>query len=213
MGLGSRPGLTQGVVTDRDHPSTRNGITAMAGSLNKVTLIGRLGKDHETRYTGSADQVCTLALATSRTWTPAGGGERQEATEWHTVVAWRKLAEQCAEYLTKGTLVLIEGRIETRNWEDKDTGKKVYRTEIIADNMVMLDAKPASAEDGNRDDAGASRDRPVNIRDRREQRSGLPESRPAYRGTPNRLPPRGEPVFAGGRPNHDNVMELDDTPF
>ena len=185
----------------------------MAGSLNKVTLIGRLGKDPETRYTGSGDQVCTLALATSRTWTPAGGGERQEATEWHTVVAWRKLAEQCAEYLTKGRLILIEGRIETRNWEDKDTGKKVYRTEIIADNMVMLDARPGSADDGNRDDDGSSRERPINIRDRQEQRSGSPESRPAYRGTPDRLPPRGEPVPAGGRLDDDRVMELDDTPF
>jgi len=80
-------------------------------------------------------------------------------------------------------------------------------------NMVMLDARPGGADDGNRDDAGSSRDRPINIRDRQEQRAGAQEPRPAYRGTPNRLPARGEPVPAGGRPDDDHVMELDDTPF
>jgi len=117
----------------------------MAASMNKVILIGRLGRDPELKLTPGGEPVCTFSLATSRTWNNASSGERQEATEWHNIVAWRKLAEQCNEYLAKGRLVMIEGRLETRSWDDRDTGKKMYRTEIVADTMVMLDPKPDAA--------------------------------------------------------------------
>ena len=122
----------------------------MAASMNKVILIGRLGRDPEMKFTPGGESVCNFSLATSRSWNNANSGERQEVTEWHNIVAWRKLAEQCNEYLSKGRLVMIEGRLETRSWDDKDTGKKMYRTEVVADNMVMLDPKP-NGETGDSD--------------------------------------------------------------
>lgn len=113
----------------------------MAKSLNKVMLIGNLGKDPELRYTGKGDAVATFSLATNESWKDADGN-MQERTEWHNIVAWRKLAEICGEWLKKGKKVYIEGRIQTRSYDDKNTGTKKYITEIVADSMIMLDGKP-----------------------------------------------------------------------
>lgn len=111
----------------------------MARSLNKVLLIGNLGKDPEMRYTPAGVPVASFSMATSESWRDQDGNT-QERTEWHNIVAWRKLAEICAEYLKKGKKVYIEGRIQTRSFDDKNTGQKRYMTEIIADNMIMLDS-------------------------------------------------------------------------
>ena len=92
----------------------------MAGSLNKVQLIGNVGRDPEMRYLASGEAVTTFSLATNRRWTGQDGSPREE-TEWHNVVAWRKLAEQCAEYLAKGRHVYVEGRLQTRSWDDQAT--------------------------------------------------------------------------------------------
>ncbi len=110
----------------------------MAKSLNKVMLIGNLGKDPELRYTTSGVAVATFSLATSESWKDQDGNA-QEKTEWHNIVAWRKLVEICGEWLKKGKKVYIEGRIQTRNYDDKNTGQKRYITEIVADNLIMLD--------------------------------------------------------------------------
>ncbi len=110
----------------------------MAKSLNKVMLIGNLGKDPELRYTTSGVAVATFSLATSESWKDQDGNA-QEKTEWHNIVAWRKLAEICGEWLKKGKKVYIEGRIQTRSFDDKNTGQKRYTTEIVADNLIMLD--------------------------------------------------------------------------
>ena len=116
----------------------------MAGkSLNKVTLIGNLGKDPELRYTNSGVPVATFSLATNETWKDQEGN-MQERTEWHNIVAWQKLAEICGEWLKKGSKVYIEGRLQNRSWDDKNTGQKRYVTEIIANDMIMLDAKGSS---------------------------------------------------------------------
>ena len=112
----------------------------MAKSLNKVMLIGNLGKDPELRYTTSGVAVATFSLATNETWKDQDGNQ-QERTEWHNIVAWKKLAEICGEWLKKGKKVYIEGRIQTRSYDDKNTGAKRYITEIVADNMIMLDSK------------------------------------------------------------------------
>ena len=112
----------------------------MARSLNKVMLIGNLGKDPELRYTTSGVAVATFCLATNESWKDQDGN-LQERTEWHNIVAWRKLAEICGEWLKKGKKVYIEGRIQTRSYDDKNTGTKKYMTEIVADNMIMLDSK------------------------------------------------------------------------
>lgn len=108
----------------------------MAG-VNKVILIGRLGADPEVRYTPSGVAVANFSIATSEEWKDKSTGEKKEQTEWHKVVAWRRLGEICGEYLQKGRQVYIEGRLQTRSWEDKE-GNKRWTTEILALNMQML---------------------------------------------------------------------------
>jgi single-strand DNA-binding protein len=119
----------------------------MAGSLNKVLLIGNVGRDPEMRYLQSGEPVTTFSVATNRRWT-GGDGQPREETEWHNVVAWRKLAEQCNEFLSKGRKVYIEGRLQTRSWDDQATGQKRFRTEIIADRMLMLDSRDPRQREG-----------------------------------------------------------------
>ncbi len=108
----------------------------MAGSINKVILIGRLGKDPEMRFTPSGKAVTNFTMATNEVWMDQGG-EKQERTEWHRIVTWGKLAENCAKLLGKGKQVYVEGRIQTRSWDDRD-GNKRYTTEIVANTMQML---------------------------------------------------------------------------
>ena len=119
----------------------------MAKSLNKVMLIGNLGKDPELRFTSSGVPVATFTIATNESWKDQEGNV-QERTEWHNIVAWRKLAEICGEWLKKGKKVYIEGRIQTRSYDDKNTGAKKYMTEIVADSMIMLDGKAAGGGAG-----------------------------------------------------------------
>jgi len=109
-------------------------------SLNKVLLIGRLGKDPEIRYTPDGAPVANFSLATSEFWTDKSG-TRQERTEWHNIVAWNKLADLSKRYLAKGRQVFVEGRIRTREWDDKD-GNKRRTTEIVASQMVLLGSRP-----------------------------------------------------------------------
>ena len=109
----------------------------MAG-VNKAILIGHLGRDPEQRHTKNGDAVTTFSLATSESWTK--DGEKQERTEWHRIVAWGKTGELCAQYLTKGRQVYIEGRIQSRDWEDKD-GNKRQTTEINAQTVQFLGGK------------------------------------------------------------------------
>lgn len=109
-------------------------------SVNKVILVGHLGKDPETRYLPNGDQTTTITLATSDTWKDKQTGEKKEATEWHRVVFWRKLAEIAGQYLKKGALVYVEGALKTRKWQDKN-GQDRYTTEIVADTMQMLGGK------------------------------------------------------------------------
>lgn len=105
--------------------------------LNKAMIIGRLTADPENRTTPQGATVSAFSLATNFVWTDASG-QKQEKVEFHNIVVWRKLAEICAQYLKKGSKVYIEGRLQTRNWDGQD-GVKRYRTEIVADNMIMLD--------------------------------------------------------------------------
>ena len=109
-------------------------------SLNKVMLIGNLTRDPNLRYTPNGTAVCSFGLATNRSWTPADGGEKQERVEFHNAVSWAKLAEICGQLLHKGDKVYVEGRLQTRNWDDKE-GKKHYMTEIIVKDLVMLGGK------------------------------------------------------------------------
>jgi len=117
----------------------------MAGSVNKVILIGHLGADPEMRQTTAGVPIARLRIATTETWNDRNTGQKQERTEWHTVIAYDKLAGICERYLAKGRLVYIEGALQTRSWDDKETGQKRYATEIKARDMKMLGARPEGA--------------------------------------------------------------------
>lgn len=116
----------------------------MAGGVNKVILVGNLGADPEVRFTPSGQAVANFRIATSESWTDKSG-QKQERTEWHRIVVWGKLGELCGEYLAKGRQCFVEGRLQTREWTDKEN-KKNYTTEVVATNVVFL---------GGRDGAGA----------------------------------------------------------
>ncbi|MCB5195480.1 single-stranded DNA-binding protein [Deefgea salmonis] len=107
-------------------------------SLNKVLLIGNLGKDPETRFMPNGNAVCNFSIATTESWKDKQTGQKQEKTEWHNISMYGRLAEIAGQYLKKGSSVYIEGRLQTRKWQDKQTGADRYTTEIIADEMKML---------------------------------------------------------------------------
>ncbi len=125
-------------------------------SLNKATIIGHLGTDPEMRHTPSGQTVVNFSVATNESWGGRDGQERQEKTEWHRIVAWGRLAEICNEYLRKGRQVYIEGRLQTRSWDDQQ-GQKRYMTEIIASNMMMLGGRGGEGEYGGGGGGGMSR--------------------------------------------------------
>jgi len=131
----------------------------MAKSVNKVILIGNLGKDPEVRYTPQGTAIATLALATNERYKDKDGNW-QDRTEWHRVVAWQRLAEIAGEYLKKGRSVYIEGRLQTRSWEDKNTHEKKYATEIVAQDLVLLGGGQGQGGGAQQhDEEGGSRSR------------------------------------------------------
>jgi single-strand DNA-binding protein len=125
------------------------------GSVNKVILVGNLGRDAELRYTPGGAAVATLNMATTEVWNDKSG-QRQEKTEWHRVVLWGKTAESLSEYLTKGKQIYIEGRLQTRQWDDKD-GNKRYTTEIRSDRVVLLGGGGGGGRSGSMSSGGAER--------------------------------------------------------
>jgi len=140
-------------------------------SVNKVILIGNLGRDPEVRYTPNGNAICNVTIATSRQWKDKTSGDKMEETEWHRVVFYDRLAEIAGEYLKKGRPVYVEGRLKTRKWQDKD-GVDKYTTEIIAFEMQMLGSREGM---GGADEGGGGGSRGA---DRSEERSA-PASRPA----------------------------------
>ncbi|MDR3477141.1 MAG: single-stranded DNA-binding protein [Gammaproteobacteria bacterium] len=117
------------------------------GSVNKVILVGNLGKDPEVRYTPNGLAVANITIATTEVWKDKASGENTERTEWHRVVMYSRLAEITGEYLRKGSKVYIEGRLQTRKWQDKTSGQDRYTTEIVAETLEMLGGKAGSSND------------------------------------------------------------------
>ena len=127
----------------------------MARGVNKVILIGNLGADPEVRYTPDGAPVANFNLATSESWNDRSSGEKQERTEWHRLVVWRKLAEIAGKYLKKGSKIYIEGKLQTRSWEDQ-SGQKRYTTEVVVNELQMLDSRGEGGGGGG--GGGISRD-------------------------------------------------------
>ncbi len=120
--------------------------------VNKVILVGNLGRDPEVRSTTSGQQVATFSLATSRRWKDRDGN-RQEQTEWHNIVCWGRQAEVAGQYLTKGKQIYVEGRLQTRSWDDKQSGEKKYKTEVVCDNFQMLGSRGEATAGGSSGDS------------------------------------------------------------
>ena len=131
--------------------------------VNKVILVGRLGTDPEIRYTQDSTPVASFNLATDERWKDKNG-EKVQKTEWHRIVVWRKLAEVCGQYLTKGKLVYIEGKLQTRTWEDKN-GVKRYTTEIVANGMKMLDGASGNGQSSKQERPKTNNNVPPNMPD------------------------------------------------
>ncbi|RZI44935.1 single-stranded DNA-binding protein [Herbaspirillum sp. HC18] len=150
-------------------------------SVNKVIIVGNLGRDPETRYMPNGDAVTNIAVATTESWKDKNTGEKKELTEWHRITFYRKLAEIAGQYLKKGSQVYVEGRLQTRKWTDKD-GVERYTTEIIADTMQMLGSRQGMGGGGGApmdDDYGGGAPAP------RQSAGGGGASRGASRPAPN----------------------------
>jgi single-strand DNA-binding protein len=148
-------------------------------SVNKVIIVGNLGRDPETRYMPNGEAVTNIAVATTESWKDKNTGDKKEMTEWHRITFYRKLAEIAGQYLKKGSSVYVEGRLQTRKWTDKD-GVERYTTEIIADTMQMLGGRPgAGSSAAMDDDYGSSAPAP------RQSSGGGGASRPAARPAAN----------------------------
>ncbi len=130
----------------------------MARGLNKVMVIGDVGRDPEMRYMPSGRPVTSFSVATTRNWTNSEG-ERREETEWFNVVAWGNLAEICKQYLRKGQQVYIEGRLQTRSWEDRE-GRKRFRTELVANEMILLGSRRGTSSEAVESNAGGEEEFP-----------------------------------------------------
>ena len=167
-------------------------------SVNKVILIGNLGRDPEVRYTPNGNAVCNVSVATTRQWKNKDSGEKQEETEWHRVVFYDRLAEIAGEYLKKGRSVYVEGRLKTRKWQDKE-GKDQYTTEVIATEMQMLGGREGMG-------SGAGEDRGGEEGGARSYGGGEGAARPAQRPAPAKPAAANKP--ASGFDDMD-----DDIPF
>lgn len=120
-------------------------------SVNKVILVGNLGRDPEVRYSPEGSAICNVSIATTSSWKDKASGEKREETEWHRVVFYNRLAEIAGEYLKKGRSIYVEGRLKTRKWQDKETGADRYSTDIVADQMQMLGGRDGGGESGGGD--------------------------------------------------------------
>ncbi|MEP6872857.1 MAG: single-stranded DNA-binding protein [Burkholderiales bacterium] len=154
-------------------------------SVNKVILIGNLGRDPEVRYTPSGSAVCNVTLATTRNWKSKESGEKVEETEWHRIVFYDRLAEIAGEYLKKGRSIYVEGRLKTRKWTDKDGAEK-YTTEVIAQEMNMLGSREGMGGGGG----GAEDDGGGYSEQRSAPQRSAPASRPAAPAAARPAPPQ-----------------------
>src|SRR5207253_9585889 len=129
----------------------------MSKSVNKVILIGTLGKDPELKYTPQGTAVAKFSMATNESFKDKQSGEWKERTDWHNIVCWQRTAEIAAEYLKKGGKVYIEGRLTTRSWDDKDSGQKRYMTEVVANDLVLLGGKGGAGGGSHEGESGGAR--------------------------------------------------------
>ncbi|WP_339118068.1 single-stranded DNA-binding protein [Halomonas sp. BMC6] len=188
----------------------------MARGINKVILIGNLGQDPEVRFTPSGTAVANLNLATSDTWMDRQSGQRQERTEWHRVVLFNKTAEIAQQYLKKGSKVYIEGRLQTRKWQDQN-GQERYSTEIVANDMQMLDGRSGDYQGGGAPQGGYAQQTPAQQAPPQQhygpQQGGYPSQGAPQRNAPAPQPQQPAPNQQNssyGAPDPGNFDDFDD---
>ncbi len=188
----------------------------MARGINKVILIGNLGQDPEVRFTPSGTAVANLNLATSDTWMDRQSGQRQERTEWHRVVLFNKTAEIAQQYLKKGSKVYIEGRLQTRKWQDQN-GQDRYSTEIVANDMQMLDGRSGDYQGGGAPQGGYAQQTPAQQAPPQQhygpQQGGYPSQGAPQRNAPAPQPQQPAPNQQNssyGAPDPGNFDDFDD---
>lgn len=169
----------------------------MARGVNKVILIGNLGNDPDTRYTQGGSAIANISLATTSSWTDKNTGDKQERTEWHRVVFFGRLAEIASEYLRKGSGVYVEGRLQTRKWQDQN-GNDRYTTEVVANEMQMLGGRGDAGDSPGRAAAGGA--------------GGYPDRPAASAGGPRQTPAAGPDAPSAGGDADSNFAD-DDIPF
>jgi len=177
-------------------------------SLNKVLLIGNLTRDPELRYTPQGTPVCTFGLATNRSWVPSTGGDRQEETEFHRIVSWQKLAELCSQLLFKGRKVYVEGRLQTRSWTSQD-GQERSATEVVIDNMIILDSRRRPGEETV--EADSSQSAPAS----QPQVQAEPKAEEKKKTTKavKKVEPKKEAVSPSAGGEKSEEVKADDIPF
>jgi single-strand DNA-binding protein len=180
-----------------------------ARSLNKVMLIGNLTRDPELRYTPSGTAVCSFRLATNRSWTPADGSERKEETEFHRIVAWNKLAELCSQLLSKGRKVYVEGRLQTRSWEPQE-GEKRYSTEVVSEDMVVLDSRRASEEQPEGETKEEAEAPKETAKEETKEETGKEEKSSKKS---KKKEEKGSKKEAEGEKEDESEIDVDDIPF
>ncbi|MDM7482772.1 MAG: single-stranded DNA-binding protein [Halomonas sp.] len=195
----------------------------MARGINKVILIGNLGQDPEVRFTPSGTAVANLNLATSDTWMDRQSGQRQERTEWHRVVLFNKTAEIAQQYLKKGSKVYIEGRLQTRKWQDQN-GQERYSTEIVANDMQMLDGRSGDYQGGGAPQGGYAQQAPAQSAPPQQHYQQPPQQAPQQGGyapqqnaapqrggaAPQQQPPAHQQSSSYGAPDPGNFDDFDD---
>jgi len=169
--------------------------------LNKVMLIGNITRDPELRSTSSGQSVANFGLATNRVWKDPNSGERRESVEFHNIVTWGRLAEICGQYLRKGSKLFVEGRIQTRSWQDQ-SGAKRYTTEVVMENMIMLDRKPRETSSFQPASPDANRGEPA-----------APQSTQPQAPSPQPAPPQPEEIPTIQIDENQDEVKIEDIPF
>ncbi len=168
-------------------------------SINKVILIGNLGRDPEVKYTANGAAVCNVSVATTRNWKDKNSGDKVEETEWHRVVFYDRLAEIAGEYLKKGRPVYVEGRLKTRKWQDKD-GKENYTTEIVAEQMQLLGGREGGGGGGGGGNYGGGATAPEDFN----------QDAPARQAAPRAAAPTSRPAPAPAAKSATGFDDMDD---
>lgn len=188
-------------------------------SLNKVMLIGNLTRDPELRYTPSGTAVSSFGVATNRSWMPSDSSERREETEFHRIVAWNKLAELCAQLLTKGRKVYIEGRLQTRSWETPN-GERRQTTEVVAEDMVILDQRrpvEVSEEKGTKEEKEETPDKDQQAEETKaegkEEKTKEKEEKKKEKETTTVGEKKGKEKEKEKEEKADDEIDIDDIPF